>query len=181
MHGRVMLLGHLSLGLFFLPFPANLSCSFAVHAPNQARRIMAQRLFPGGLVILLGIMLLFIPFHLFPVCADSIALPSGKSIPMRCFYTGKVEIGLGIALLLLGVSLSLFTSRLIRFGLCLAGMCFALLILAVPTLLVGVCLNPTMACQIGTFPALMVLGGFATLFFFIMTIVYGRGLRTREH
>ena len=139
---------------------------------------MAQRLFPGGIVIFLGLLLVFVPFHLFPVCADSIALPSGKSIPMRCFYTGRVEVGLGIALMLLGISLVIFRNKAIQFGLCLAGLCFALFILAVPTQLVGVCLNPTMACQIGTFPALMVLGGFVVLFFLTMAIVYGRGLRT---
>lgn len=139
---------------------------------------MAQRLFPGGIVLFLGLVLLFVPFHLFPVCAESIVLPSGKSIPMRCFYTGRVEVGLGIALMLLGLALVLFTHRAIRFGLCLAGVCFAVFILAVPSQLVGVCLNPTMACQIGTFPALMVLGGFVALFFLAMAIVYGRGLGT---
>ena len=137
-----------------------------------------QRIFPGSIVILLGLLLFFTPFHLFHVCADSIALPSGKSIPMRCFYTGRVEVGLGIALMLLGLFLGIFRSKGIRFGLCLAGLFFSLLILAVPTMLVGVCQNPTMACQIGTLPALMVLGGFGVLFFLLMSVAYGRRLRT---
>lgn len=138
---------------------------------------MTQRLFPGIFVILLGLLLIFIPFHLFPVCADSIPLPSGKSVPMRCFYTGQVEVGFGIALMLLGFSLGIFINKAIRFGLCLAGLCLALLILAVPTVLVGVCMNPTMACHIGTYPALMVVGGFSALLFLFLSITYGKGLR----
>ena len=142
---------------------------------------MKSRLFPGGIILVAGFLLALVPFVLFPVCTESVALPSGKSLPMRCLYTGHVESALGVLLALLGFLLCFYTNRAVRFGICLAGFCLSLLILAVPTLLIGVCLNTTMPCHIGTYPAVMVLGGFTALVFLILCIRYGRGLANNEH
>ena len=114
---------------------------------------MKNRLCSGLLCIAAGLLLIAVPVYILPVC-EAAAPPY-----MKCFWTMRVEVGLGCALLFLGLMLVLSRNIGVRLGLSLGGVCLAALAVAVPTVLVGVCGMDTMPCRMGTLPALVLTGG----------------------
>lgn len=89
------------------------------------------------------------------------------STHMACYYTAKAELGLGL-LILLGALIRLMVKTneaQIAIDLTMAGC--AVLGALWPTVLIGLCSNPSMPCRIGTLPALIVLSSL----FFIYNIV----------
>ena len=113
---------------------------------------MKNRLLSGLLCVAAGLLLIAVPAYLLPVC-EAVTPPF-----MKCFWTMRVEVGLGCALLLLGLMLVLSSNPAVRLGLSLGGVCLAALAVAVPTVLVGVCGMDTMPCRMGTLPALVLTG-----------------------
>ena len=97
--------------------------------------------------ILLGILVILAPTVIFPVCAEV----------MACTYTKKVEIGLGILLILLG-AVSIFLDERVRLGISISLAGIGALIIAAPLGWIGVCGSNMMTCRIATRPLLLVLG-----------------------
>ena len=85
------------------------------------------------------------------------------NMPMACHYTAQAELGIGVVIALLGI-IALFCSPKIRTGLNIAVALNALLSLAVPTVLIGVCKGAMMHCHMVTRPTLIVIGILALLF-----------------
>jgi vacuolar-type H+-ATPase subunit I/STV1 len=85
-------------------------------------------------------------------------LPSGKNIPMKCLWTARAEIGLGILLLAVGVLL--FISRKLETirSLSILALILGILIILLPTVLIGVCGNPEMPCAAVMKPTLLLIG-----------------------
>lgn len=136
---------------------------------------MRQGSIPGLILVVLGIVLSFVPHYIMPVCQHGIQLASGDVAPMRCFYTGQMEMACGVALAVLGVFVLLARSVPMRRGLGLAGLLLSLLILAVPTVLIGVCPGEAMPCHAGTYPAVMVLGVVSALVCLLCCVRTARG------
>ena len=82
---------------------------------------------------------------------------AGKEIPMKCHYTSQILILLGVILLvnaiLLAVKKEAFTNGIILIAISI----LAILVLN-PTLGIGVCKSPEMACNL-TAPIVKVVGG----------------------
>ncbi len=112
-------------------------------------------------IVLMVLALVLIVVPSFFTCAShgkAIQLPSGKSIPMKCLWTARAEIGLGV--LLLAVGALLFVSRKLesRRFLSILALILGIFIILVPTALIGVCLNPDMTCVVVMKPALLLIG-----------------------
>jgi cellulose synthase/poly-beta-1,6-N-acetylglucosamine synthase-like glycosyltransferase len=110
-------------------------------------------------LIVAGLVLIFVPsFYTCAAQGKAIQLPSGKSIPMKCLWTARAEIGLGI--LLVAVAAFLFISRKLesRRFLSILTLILGILIVLFPTSLIGVCVNPDMPCVVVMKPTLLLIG-----------------------
>jgi hypothetical protein len=91
----------------------------------------------------------------------SLTLQNGNTVPMKCHWTGIAEIGVAVTLGVAGIlsfrSRRPETSR----SLGLMGMASGVLAILFPTVLIGVCANPMMTCNMIMRPALILLGTLA--------------------
>ncbi len=114
------------------------------------------------LLIALGVATIFVPsFYTCAAHGKAIQLPNGKSIPMKCFWTARAEIGLGILLLAVGVFLFISRNLESRRFLLLFAIILGILIMLFPTALIGVCANPDMLCVLLMKPILLLIGAVA--------------------
>lgn len=113
----------------------------------------------GSLSALGGLLVILVPTVILPVCQGMVETKTGNLIPMRCFWTARAELAVGGLLLLTGL-LHAF-SRSAETRRTLSGLVLALGVttILVPTLLIPTCASPDMACNLGTKPALLLLGG----------------------
>ena len=118
---------------------------------------MFRRLFASLPAIVFGVLIAVAPQAFAHVCEVK------DNMPMACHYTAQAELGIGVGLALLGI-IALFCSPKIRTGLNIAVALNALLSLAVPTVLIGVCKGAMMHCHMVTRPTLIVIGILALLF-----------------
>lgn len=118
---------------------------------------MKNRLLSGIVIAVLGLLSSLVPVCIFPPCTKLIETASGGTTPMKCFWSGRAEIGIGLLILCGGVLLIVFKSPLTRLGISLMTALTGVLGLLVPTLLIGGCGMATMPCRLTTFPALYVL------------------------
>ena len=88
----------------------------------------------------------------------SLALTSGKTVPMKCHWTGVAEIVTGVPLVAVGVMMAVTRKRTNLFSLGVMGVVLGIMAILLPTSLIGVCQTPTMTCHTVMRPALMVLG-----------------------
>lgn len=104
------------------------------------------------IIMFIGILVAIGPHFIFPVCKVT------SDMVMRCHYTAEMSIGLGLALI--GLGILNFISQSIEFskGLYCALSIFGALIIATPTVLIGVCDSPMMHCHTTTRPVLILLG-----------------------
>jgi len=106
-----------------------------------------------------GLVTVFVPsFYTCQAHGHAIQLSAGKSIPMRCLYTARAEIGLGV--LLLAVGALLFISRKLesRRFLSIMAIILGIFVILLPTALIGVCVNPDMPCVVLMKPILLLTG-----------------------
>jgi len=106
-----------------------------------------------------ALVLIFVPsFYTCAAYGKAIQLPSGRSIPMKCLWTARAEIGMGV--LLLAVGAFLFISRKLesRRFLSILALILGIFIILFPTALIGVCINPDMPCVVLMKPILLLIG-----------------------
>ena len=110
-------------------------------------------------LIVFGLVTTFIPsFYTCQTHGKAIQLPGGKSIPMKCLWTARAEVGMGI--LLLAVGIFLFISRTLepKKFLSVLVLILGIFILLLPTMLIGICVNPDMPCVVLMKPILLLIG-----------------------
>ncbi|MBI5029953.1 MAG: DUF4418 family protein [Chloroflexi bacterium] len=95
--------------------------------------------------------------------ARSLTLQDGRSVPMKCHWTAIAEVGVGAMLGLTGL-LMLFSQRKeTDRSLSVMGIAAGALAILFPTVLIGVCANATMLCNMVMRPTLVALGTLAIL------------------
>ncbi|OGO66326.1 MAG: hypothetical protein A2030_08890 [Chloroflexi bacterium RBG_19FT_COMBO_50_10] len=116
----------------------------------------------GGFSIILALVIGILP--IFTDCQSqgrSLELVNGKTVPMKCHWTGIAEIGVAIPLGLVGVS-EILSKRKETFNfLSLMGVALGSLAILFPTVLIGVCANPDMVCNMIMKPGLVLSGSLA--------------------
>lgn len=118
---------------------------------------MKNKLFASIPSIILGILIAIAPLTFAKVCQ------SEGGMHMACYYTGRAALGIGLVIAVLGI-VALFVKENVRIGLSIAVIVNSLLMIAVPTFLIGVCKSPMMHCASATRPTLIVLSVLALVF-----------------
>lgn len=115
--------------------------------------------FVGLLMVVLAIAVGIVP--MFTDCESQgrmIELGNGRMISMKCHWTARAELAMALPLAVVG-GIELFSKRK-ETGIVLSilGAVLGVLIILLPTALIGVCANPEMICNMIMKPAL-ILGG----------------------
>lgn len=110
---------------------------------------MPRKLFAAISQIVLGALIAIAPQTFAHVCAV-------KDMPMACRYTARVALGLGVVIALLAIIGFFALPGQGRID--LANAVLGVLVVLVPTMLVGVCRGSMMHCHMVTMPTLIVLG-----------------------
>lgn len=118
---------------------------------------MKNKLFASIPSIILGILIAIAPLTFAKVCQTE------GGMHMACYYTGRAALGIGLVIAVLGI-VALFVKENVRIGLSIAVIVNSLLMIAVPTFLIGVCKSPMMHCASVTRPTLIVLSVLALVF-----------------
>ena len=112
----------------------------------------------GLIVAVVGILVILTPI-VFPVCQGLLELVSGKKVPMRCVWTARAEYMLGGLILVTGLMIAFLKNADSRRRLShIVGLLGAFVFLT-PLYIIPTCMDPEMSCNVGTKPALLILGG----------------------
>jgi hypothetical protein len=114
----------------------------------------------GITIIALALVIGIVP--LFTDCLSqgkALTTTTGAVVPMKCHWTSIAEIGMAIPLGMIGIS-NLFNKRKETFtNTSIFGSVLGALVILFPTVLIGVCSNPMMLCNMVERPALILAGG----------------------
>ena len=128
----------------------------------------------GILMIVLALVIAIVP--IFTDClanGRSLTTADGMSVPMKCHWTAIAEIGLAVPLALLGV-FNFTSKRKETFRtLNLVSLTLGALVILFPTVLIGVCANPMMECNMIEKPTL-ILSGILVIGASLITLVTSR-------
>src|SRR5512139_3667664 len=100
------------------------------------------------LIVILAVLIGVIP--LFTDCQSqgaSITLENGRQIPMKCHWTGRGELVLAIPLLAVGVLLFFSRRKETQMAMGIMGVILGVLVILLPTVLIGVCMSADMLCN----------------------------------
>lgn len=120
----------------------------------------------GIVIALLGLLTALIPTVIFKVCAAM----DGKF--MKCHWTSQVEVALGITVLALGLLIVLAKENAASSAYAAASAINGVLVILIPTVVIGVCGSADMPCNSGTKPALIIAGALIIVVALINTISY---------
>lgn len=119
------------------------------------------------ILIIVGLLIAIVPWYILPVCeaadqnSDSMKdMKAGSKggMIMKCGYTARAEVGVGLLGVLLGLSLLVFPRRDSRRAIGVQTIGVGVVAVLLPTVLIGVCGTPSAPCVIGTKPGLILLG-----------------------
>ena len=120
---------------------------------------MKTRLLKGAVFILLGLVASLGIATVFHVC------PAMKDMVMKCYWTGRVSIAVGIGIILVGILTIFAKKKAFADGLSVAAILLGIELILLPTLLIGACPGAHMHCHTATRPALIITGA--------LTVIYG--------
>lgn len=119
---------------------------------------MNKKLFAAIAQFVLGVLIAVAPRTFAHVCEVT-------DMPMACHYTAQAALGIGIVIVIaLLAIIGLFVAEATRAGLDIANAVLGVLVILVPTVLIGVCKGAMMHCHMVTLPTLIVLGVLTTVF-----------------
>jgi hypothetical protein len=116
----------------------------------------------AALQAICGVLIAFTPTVL-PACAELLKTTMGTSVPMKCHWTAQAEIAMGILIAIVGALIFAFATQVeTRGALNAVVLALGVVVLLIPTVMIGTCGDQTHTCNIGMKPALLLLGS-ATL------------------
>jgi len=113
----------------------------------------------GMLTAAAGLLIVLTPNWILPVCEGFLELANGQHVHMRCFWTARAEMVIGGLTLIAGLMLAFIRSAEGRRRLSHQIAFLGLATILIPLFIIPTCDNPDMACNVGTKPALLLLGG----------------------
>jgi len=121
-----------------------------------------MRKFLGSISIVMALVMGILPA--FTDCQSqgrSLALANGKTVPMKCHWTGIASIAVAVPLGVVGISEILSKRKETSNVLSIFGVTLGAFAILLPTSLIGVCANPDMLCNMIMKPALILTGSIA--------------------
>jgi len=91
----------------------------------------------------------------------AITLANGTTVPMKCKWTAQAELGASLPLLAVGTLVITNRRKESRRNLSILGISLGILVLLIPTILIGVC-QTLMVCHTIMKPVLLTAGGVVT-------------------
>ncbi len=132
----------------------------------------------AAVLILAGFVTMVVPsFYNCAAEGKAIQLPGGRTVPMKCLWTARAEMGTGALGLLVGILLLISRNLESRRFLSLCAFVLGIFILLFPTRLIGVCGNPEMSC-VSIMKPILLLSGFVTGALGIIGVIWN--LRKKE-
>jgi hypothetical protein len=113
----------------------------------------------GVILVILALVIGIVP--LFSDCASqgrAIELPNGRTIPMKCHWTGRAEVAVAIPLAVVGLLIITLRQRETLRALSALGVTLGAMAMLLPTSLIGVCMSADMVCNMLMKPALLFAG-----------------------
>lgn len=114
----------------------------------------------GIILMILAVAIAVVP--IFTDCYSQglvLTLANGKTLPMKCHWTGVAELGSAIPLFALGGMMVAARRRESLTYLSILGIVIGGVVIAFPAWLIGVCATPTMTCVTLMEPSLLACGG----------------------
>jgi hypothetical protein len=140
--------------------------------PHQEENKKMKRIV-GGISIIMALVLGIVPA--FTDCLSqgrTLELANGKTVPMKCHWTGIAEIGVAVPLVIVGIA-QIVSKRKETINLAsILGVALGTMAILFPTALIGVCANPDMLCNSAMRPTLIAGGtiaGIASLILLVTT------------
>lgn len=113
----------------------------------------------GVFLILLALVIAIVP--MFTDCQSqgrSLTLENGKTVPMKCHWSGTAELVIAVPLLVLGILDIINRNAMVIRNLSIVGVVLGVMIVLVPTVLIGVCGSADMLCNSIMRPILILSG-----------------------
>jgi uncharacterized membrane protein YkvI len=129
----------------------------------------------GVVTIVLAIALAVVP--MFSDCQSQgrmLTLDNGKQVSMKCHWTGLAELALSVPLAAVGLMMIFSRKQESRRTLGLTGISLGIMAILLPTVIIGVCMDPHMTCVSIMKPSLILAGALA-LGIGIVVLVVARG------
>ena len=120
----------------------------------------------GIVIAVLGLLTALIPTVIFKVCEAM----DGKF--MKCHWTSQTEVAVGIATLVLGVLIVLSKEKAAGAAYAVASAINGVLVILIPTVVIGVCGSADMPCHSATKPALIIAGALIIVTALINAVSY---------
>ncbi len=118
----------------------------------------------AGLIVILALVIGIVPqvtdCH---AQGRSLALANGNTTEMKCYWTAMAEIALAVPLLAVGATLAFSRRKESRRSVGIIGTTLGALVIAVPTVLIGVCANNQMLCNSIMQPTLILAGALVAI------------------
>jgi len=114
-------------------------------------------------ILILGLLAAMAPYTFAKVCE------LGEKV-MKCHWTARIELFLGISIVLLSIAKILLKEANIQLGLNLGIAINSIAVILVPTVLIGVCGKATMHCHSTTKPFLLIAGSLLLLANIVQTV-----------
>jgi hypothetical protein len=113
----------------------------------------------GVVLILLSLVIAIAP--MFTDCQSqgkAIVLENGKTIAMKCHWSGVAELVVAVPLFVIGILYIVNSNMLVFRNLSILGIVLGIFTILIPTNLIGVCVNPDMICSSVMRPILILCG-----------------------
>ena len=111
------------------------------------------------LLVLLALVISIVPF--FTDCSSQgrvLTLQNGRTIPMKCHWTGRAELAVALPLAVVGALLALSKRKETRQFLAITGAVLGLMAALLPLVFIGVCSTAEMTCKMIMEPVLILAG-----------------------
>ena len=115
----------------------------------------------GALLVLLGIIIILTPWVIFPVCEMHglfVETKTGMKLPMPCGYTARAETGVGALIAVAGGLLIARRTPETKQAVGVFSIAAGVLVILLPTVIIGMCRLADHPCRQLTLPALEILG-----------------------
>jgi hypothetical protein len=111
------------------------------------------------LIVILALVIAIVPQ--FTDCQSqgrAIELPNGKTVAMKCHWTGTAELALALPIAAVGILLGFSRRKESMRNLSILGIVLGAVAILVPTVLIGVCASADMICNSVMRPVLILMG-----------------------